>query len=109
MEGLNNQESFESFKNRIAETFKSEGLSKGLKSEIGNWIDSAYERYHKYGSSAEERISIQLQIAQIYGVTEQHDNSWDILSEASDYADGVKNAELIKEVDDLMDSIHGRK
>jgi len=108
MEGINNQESFESFKNRIAETFKTEGLSEGLRAEIGRWIDSVYERNHKY-SSSEERISIQLQIAQIYGVTEQYDNSWDFLLEASDYADGIKNAELIKEVDDLMDSIHGKK
>ncbi|OHB15244.1 MAG: hypothetical protein A2431_01800 [Candidatus Zambryskibacteria bacterium RIFOXYC1_FULL_39_10] len=109
MEGLNNVESFESFKNKIAEIFKREGLSENLKSEIERWIDSVYERYHKYGSSAEERISIQLQIAQIYGVTEQYDNSWDILSDVWVYADGIKNAKLVKEVDDLMDSIHGKK
>lgn len=109
MEGLNSPESFESFKNRVAEVFKSERLSESLKSEIENWIKLAYERYHKYGSSAEERILIQLQMAQIYGITEQYDNSWDTLSDAWVYADGVKNTELVKKVEDLRDSIHGRK
>jgi hypothetical protein len=109
MEGPNNPESFESFKNRVAEIFKNEGLSENLKSEIENWSKSAYERYHKYGSPAEERISIQLQMAQIYGATEQYDNSWNTLSGAWVYADGMKNTELVKEVEDLMGLIHGRK
>ena len=109
MEAINNPESFEIFKSRVAEIFKNEGLSEGLKSEIEDWIKLAYERHHKYGSSAEERILIQLQMAQIYGSTEQYDSSWKLLSEAWDYADGMKNTELVKEVEDLIDSIHGRK
>ncbi len=109
MEELNSPESFEGFKNRVAEIFKKEGLSDSLKSEIESWLASAYERYDREGSSAEERILIMLQMAQIYGATEQYDNSWDTLESAWDYASGEQNAELVEKVEDMMDSIHIRK
>ena len=109
MESLSIPESFETFKNRVTEIFKNEGLSENLSSEIKKWCELKYIEYHAHGTSAEKRILIQLEFAQIFGVTEQYDSSWEVLSKAWDYADGMKDAELVKKVEDLMDLIHIRK
>ena len=67
MEGINNQESFESFKNRIAETFKSEGLSEGLKADIKRWCDKKQEENDRPDTdvTATQKATFQVELAQI--------------------------------------------
>lgn len=84
MEGINNQESFESFKNRIAETFKSEGLSEGLKADIKRWCDRKQEENDRPDTdvTATQKATFQVELAQIYIVTEQDDLAYGVLDDA---------------------------
>lgn len=81
MEGINNQESFESFKNIIAETFKTEGLSEGLKSEIERWYEKRFKETDdpNVDVTAVQKASFQLELAQIYIVTYQDDLANEVL------------------------------
>lgn len=101
---------FEEFKNNIAATFEREGLSENLRSMIEDWIKFGYAgRIGAWGSSGEQRVGFQMELAQIFGATEQYDDSWETLSKAWDYAHEMYNDELVQEIENLMDKIHGRK
>lgn len=84
MEGLNKSESFESFKNRIVETFKREGLSEGLKADIKIWCDKKQEENDRPDTdvTATQKATFQVELAQIYIVTEQDYLAYAILDDA---------------------------
>ena len=110
MEGpVNIPESFESFKNIIAERYAAEGLSESLKAEIENWIKIRYAETGVYGSTAGQRISFQIEMAQIFGATEQYDESWKALYEAEDYAYEMGEADFLRKIEELRNEIHGKK
>jgi hypothetical protein len=102
-------ENFDSFKDRIEKSFKEEGLSERLKLEIEERNKKRYFETSINGASVEQRISYQIELAQIYGITEQYDQSWDVLSDVWTFADNSNDEKLKKEVENWMDVIHGKK
>ena len=109
MESLNIPESFEDFRNRIAEIFKSEGLSENLNFLIKEWEDKLYVFMDRYGSTIEERTLSKIQIAQVYAVIERYDDVWDLLTGAWELVDEAGLIELKKEVENMLDLLMERK
>ena len=105
MEELNNTESFESFRSRITEIFKREGLSENLEREIDIWHKRKQEETDRPGGTIEQRVVFQMELAQIYLVMERNDFAFDTLSDAWDQANNKGLSNLVKEITDLMNSI----
>jgi hypothetical protein len=93
------------FKNRIAEIFKTEGLSENLLSEIDAWHDRRYEETDKPGGTIQERVVFQMELAQLFIVTERNSLSLDTLNDALDQARQEGLDDLAQEIQDLIDSI----
>ena len=104
MERLNILESFEDFRNRIAETFKMDGLSENLKSEIDRWSERRQQKTEVPGVTLEQKIDFQIELADICDVIGNHDRAWEILGDAWEVTDGQLN----KRVEDAMDIIMER-
>src|SRR3989344_8841836 len=102
MEAPINQEDFESFKNRVAETFKKEGFSQALSEEIERWYAKKYAETGQYGFAIKERTHFKMQLAELYAVVEKYDDVWNILDGEWDILDGMRLDDLKKEVEDLM-------
>lgn len=110
MEGApENKESFESFKSRIEEIYKAEGISDNLNSIIKEWEDKGYEFTDRYGSTLEERISFKMELGQVYAVIGKYDNVYDILIGAWDMLDGMGLVQERQKVEDLMNTLLDRK
>jgi len=105
MEGLNNPESFEDFKNRVAEIFKSEGFSENLNSEIEKWHSRRQRETDMPGGTIEQRVIFQMELAQVYIKIGKNDSAFDTLSDAWTEADQGGLADLVKEITDLMNSM----
>lgn len=102
MEGINNRENFESFKNRIAETFQKEGLSENLKSEIEIWKKRKYEETDTPSGTIEQRVNFQIEHADLLIATEQYDWAWEILDEAAWLAHNAGLDKLNQEIKNFM-------
>ena len=104
MERLKGVESFDSFKNRIAGIFKNEGPSENLEKEIDVWHKRRQEETDMPGGTIQQRVIFQMELAQIYIVTEKNDFAFDTLSDAWDEANNTGLTDLVKEITDLMNS-----
>lgn len=105
MEGLNIIESFESFKKRVAEIFKNEGLSESLNLEIEKWHSRRQQETDVAGGTIEQRVVFQVELAQIYMAVGKNDSAFDTLSDVWTEADQGGLMDLVKEIADLMNSI----
>lgn len=105
MEGLNNQESFEDFKNRAKEIFEREGLSENLNSEIEKWHARRQQETDMPGGTIEQRTVFQTELAQIYIAIGKNDSAFDTLEDAWTEADQEGLTDLVKEIENLMRSI----
>ena len=105
MEGLNNPESFEDFKNRIADIFKNEGISENLNSEIEKWHSRRQQETDMPGGTIEQRTVFQIELAQIYIAIGKNDSAFDTLDDAWTEADQEGLTDLVKKIEDLMKSI----
>jgi hypothetical protein len=105
MEELNHIESFESFGNRIADIFKSEGLSASLLSEIDRWHDRRYRETDEVGGTIRGRVMFQIELARLYIITERNNLALDTLNDAWTEADQEGLIDLTEEIAVLIDSI----
>jgi hypothetical protein len=102
MEELNNQESFGDFKNRISEIFKTEGLSENLSAEVEKWHSRRYEETDRYGGTIEQRIIFQMELAEIYLITERVDLALETLDDAWTQADQEGLQDLAAKIGDMI-------
>ena len=90
-------EDFGDFKNRIAETFKTEGLSDSLKEEIKRWCEKRYQETDVRGVTVTQKAIFQVELAKVYIVTYQDDLAYETLDDVLiiiNNAIGVKTKEL---------------
>lgn len=104
MEGLNNIENFESFKNRIADIFKTEGVSENLNLEIERWHARRQQETDLPGGTIEQRVIFQIELAQIYVVIEKNDSAFDTLNDAWTEADQDGLTDLVQKIETIMRS-----
>ncbi len=102
MEELNNQERFGDFKNRISEIFKTEGLSENLLAEVEKWHNRRYEETDRQGGTIEQRITFQMELAEIYLITERVDLALEILDDAWTQADQEGLQDLAAKIGDII-------
>jgi len=105
MEAPTNPENFEDFKNRVAETFKKEGFSQALSEEIERWYIKRYVETGQSGGSIEQRVLFQIELSQIYIVTERDGKAFETLGDAWDEANNAGLTELVEKITELMNSI----
>lgn len=105
MEGLNNQKSFEYFKNRVKEIFEREGISENLNSEIEKWHSRRQQETDMPGGTIEQRVVFQIELAQIYIAVGKNDSAFDTLEDVWTEADQKGLTDLVKEIENLMRSI----
>ena len=109
MEGINNPESFEDFKNRVREVFERDGLTESLSAEIKDWCERRFMETSPQEVRDEEKIESRMQKAEICGIVEKYDLSWVFLDTAWDIAYYANLLGLKDKVEDLMDKIHSKK
>ena len=96
---------FESFKNRVKEVFDREWLSESLTAEIERWHGRKYQETDLPGGSIEQRVTFQIELAQIYIATDRNDLAFDTLEDAWDQATDSGLTDLVEKITDLMNSI----
>ncbi len=104
MEGLNKPESFENFKNAIYEIYKMDGWSENLNQLIGVWHNKRHEETDALGGTIEERVVFQIQLAEIYIVTERYDSAYTTLNDAWTEAEQASLTDLVQKIKGLMGS-----
>ncbi len=82
MENQNDIENFESFRNRISELFKNEGLSAELLAQIDDWHNQRFEENDKPGGTIEDRVKFQIELAKIYIITDRSNLADETLRDA---------------------------
>jgi len=107
MEGLIDGESFENFRNRLAENFKRESLSENVLEEIDKWHDRKHEETNKPGVTIEQRVIFQTELAEIYIATERPNLALDTLRDALDEAVQAGLIYLADKITDLINSLNG--
>ncbi len=106
MEGLNKIENFQDIKNRISETFKNEGLSESLNSDIEKWHSRRQQETDLPGGTIEKRVVFQIELAQIYIAVGKNDSAFETLEDAWTEADQEGLTGLVKEITDLMNHVN---
>lgn len=105
MEGIpNNRESFENFKSAVYEIYKIDGWSDKLDSLIGVWQNKRQQETDLQGGTIEERVVFQIELAELYIITEQDDRAWNVLDDAWTEATQEGLTGLVEKIRGLMNS-----
>lgn len=107
MEELKKEENFESFKNKITEIFEKEGLSESLSSEIEEWYKKRHQETDVPGSTAEDKITFQVEMARIYHATNRLNEALSFLGDAWTFADGMGLSDLAEEIKSMAREWNG--
>ena len=107
MEGIPHKpESFKNFKSSVWEIYKIDGWSENLNSLIGVWHNERQQETDLPGGTIEERVVFQMELAEIYMVTERYDRAFDTLEDAWVEANQEGLVGLVQKITDLMNHIN---